>query len=153
MGEIAQFMGQIQEQSELSNSTVVNSTGHFEIAEPITFESSMEVEDEPETCNSSQNMDEQLLLTEEEDDKATAREEPPLLQPTFAPSPLPQPILAPPPSNSSKVVPNSITSNSIPPNVPFPHRFMHSKEEVSEKVILEAFPKVQIDILILGATK
>ena len=88
-------------------------------------------------------MDEQLLFEEEEDDKATAREEPPLPQP-------PKPSKPP---TTSKDVPNSFHSNVIPPNVPFPSRFLIPKKEESEKDIVEAFPKVQNDIPILGATK
>ncbi|XP_070679273.1 uncharacterized protein [Malus domestica] len=84
MGEIAEFMGQMQEQSEVTDSTV-------EIIEAINLESGIEVGDEPKMSKPSQNMDEQLLLEEEEDNKATAKEEPPLLQPTLAPTPLPQP--------------------------------------------------------------
>ncbi|KAM1274945.1 hypothetical protein ACFX2H_024642 [Malus domestica] len=89
-------MGQMQEQSELSYSTI-------EIAEAITLDSGMEVGDEPKTSKPSQNMDEQLLLEEEKDHNATARDE----------QPLPQPPKAPPPSNSGEVVPNSILSNPI----------------------------------------
>ena len=79
----------------------------------------MEVGDEPKTFESSQNVDEQLLLEEKEDNKATTREE----------HSLPQPPKSPMPSNSIKVVPNSILPNPIPPNVPIHCRFLHSKEE------------------------
>ena len=47
LGQIAEFMGQIREQSELSNSIIVNSTRDFEIAEAITLGSGMEVGVEP----------------------------------------------------------------------------------------------------------
>ena len=67
LGEMVEFMGQLQEQSELSNS---NSTRYFEINEPITLESGVEVGHEPKTSQTSLNMDEQLLLEEEENDKA-----------------------------------------------------------------------------------
>ncbi|KAM2860116.1 hypothetical protein COP2_025451 [Malus domestica] len=83
LGEIVEFMGQMQEQSELSYSTI-------EIAEAITLDSGMEVGDEPKTSKPSQNMDEHLLLEEEKDHNATVRDE----------QPLPQPPKAPPPSNS-----------------------------------------------------
>ena len=142
MGEIMEFMAQIQEQSERSNSTIENSKEDFEIHEAITLGSAMEVGADLKTSKPCQNMDEQLLLEEEEDAKATAREE----------HPLPQPPKDPTPSNSSKVVPNSIHSNIIPPNVPFPGRFLIPKEEESEKDSVEAFPKVQSTIPILGAT-
>ena len=153
LGEIVEFIGQIQEQSELSNSTIVNSTGDFEIAEAIILESGMEVGDEPKMSKPSQNMDEQLLFEENEDDKATAKEEPPLPQPTNAQPPLVQPILDPPPlpqlskaptpSNSGKVVPYSILSDPVPPNGPIPCRFMQSKEEEGHEGIFETFPKIQ----------
>ncbi|MBT0984576.1 hypothetical protein KJ032_26440, partial [Salmonella enterica subsp. enterica serovar Typhimurium] len=64
IGQIMEFMAQIQEQSELSNSTIVNPRGDFEIAEAITLGSGMEVGGEPKTSKPSQNMDEQLLLDE-----------------------------------------------------------------------------------------
>ncbi|KAM2515560.1 hypothetical protein ACFX1W_027792 [Malus domestica] len=88
IGQIMEFMAQIQEQSELSNSTIENLKEDFEIHDAITLGSSMEVGGEPKTSNPSQNMDEQLLLEEEENNKATAREEPPLPQPhmPFMPS-------------------------------------------------------------------
>ncbi|KAM2213117.1 hypothetical protein ACFX1S_023336 [Malus domestica] len=138
LGEIAKFMGQIQEQSELSNSTIVNPTGDFEIAEAITLGSSIEVGADPTMSKHNHNVDEQLLQEEEEVDKATAREE----------HPLPQPSKAPTPSNLGEVVPNSILSNPIPPNVhiPIPCRFIISKEEESEKDILEALPKQKKEV-------
>ncbi|KAM2724771.1 hypothetical protein EV1_027556 [Malus domestica] len=74
-------MAQIQEQSELSNSTIENLKEDFEIHDAITLRSAMKVGGEPKTSKPSQNMDEQLLLKEEENNKATAREEPPLPQP------------------------------------------------------------------------
>ncbi|KAM1262750.1 hypothetical protein ACFX2G_028452 [Malus domestica] len=82
-----------------------------------------------------------------------AREEPPLPQPTLAPLPLPQPPNALPLSNTGKLGPIFVNSNPIPPNVPFPRRFFIPKQEESEKDIVEALPKVQNDIPILGATK
>ncbi|KAM1091936.1 hypothetical protein ACFX19_019587 [Malus domestica] len=67
--------------------------------------------------------------------------------------PLPQPPNAPPLSNTGKLGPIFVNSNPIPPNVPFPRRFFIPKQEESEKDIVEALPKVQNDIPILGATK
>ncbi|KAM2354661.1 hypothetical protein ACFX1X_009368 [Malus domestica] len=81
IGQIMEFMAQIQEQSELSNSTIENLKEDFEIHDAIILGSAMEVGGEPKTSKPSQNMDEQLLLEEEENNKATAREEPPLPQP------------------------------------------------------------------------
>ncbi|KAM1031031.1 hypothetical protein ACFX2C_034874 [Malus domestica] len=81
LGEIMEFTTQIQEQSELSNSTIENLKEDFEIHDAISLGSAMEVGGEPKTSKPSQNMDEQLLLEEEENNKATAKEEPPLPQP------------------------------------------------------------------------
>ncbi|KAM1856762.1 hypothetical protein ACFX14_006960 [Malus domestica] len=143
MGEIMEFVAQIQGQSELSNSTIENFKEDFEIHDAIILESGMEVGTSPKTSKSSQEEDEQLLIEDEEEDTPTARVE----------QPLPQPPRVPMSSNSGKVVPNSINSNPIPPNVPFPRRFLIPKQEESEKDIVEALPKVQNDIPILGATK
>ncbi|CAN6725360.1 unnamed protein product [Malus baccata var. baccata] len=136
-------MAQIQEQSEFSNANIVNSMEDFELTEAITLGSAMEVGTEPRASNQSQEEDEHLLIEEEEEDTPTARVE----------QPLPQPPRIPMPSNSGKVVPNSILSYPIPPNVPFPCRFFSPKEEESEKDIVEALPKVQSDIPILGTPK
>ncbi|KAM1172411.1 hypothetical protein ACFX2G_022998 [Malus domestica] len=132
MREIVEFKGQIQEQSELPNSTIVNSMGDFEITEAITLGSAMEIGDGLKMSKHSLE-EEKKLLIEEEEDTPTAREE----------QPLPQALKASMPCNSGNVVPNSILSNPIPPNVPFPRRFMISKEEENEKDILEALPNVQ----------
>ncbi|KAM2035059.1 hypothetical protein ACFX16_038203 [Malus domestica] len=64
LGEIMEFTAQIQEQSELSNSTIENLKEDFEIHDAITLGSAMEVGGEPKTSKPSQNMDEQLLLEE-----------------------------------------------------------------------------------------
>ncbi|KAM0981428.1 hypothetical protein ACFX2A_014762 [Malus domestica] len=84
-------------------------------------------------------VDELLRQEEEEDDDMGSLEK---LLPQA-----PQVLMS---SNLGKVVPNSIHSNIIPSNVPFPHRFFIPKKEVSEKDIVEALPKVQSDIQILG---
>ncbi|KAM2165708.1 hypothetical protein ACFX1R_039825 [Malus domestica] len=143
VGQIVEFMAQIRDQSELSNSNIANSKEDFEIHDAITLGSAMEVGGEPKTFKPSQNMDEQLLLEEEESNKTTAMEEPPLLQ-------APQ---IPMSSNSGEEVLNSLHSNIIPPNVLCPCRFFIPNFKESEKDIVEALPKVQSDILILGAPK
>ncbi|KAM1709603.1 hypothetical protein ACFX1T_000084 [Malus domestica] len=140
VGQIVEFMAQIQEQSEFSNANIVNSMEDFEITEAITLGSTMEVGTEPRVSKQSQKEDEHLLIEEEEEDTPTARVE----------QPLPQPPRVHMSSNSGKVVPNSIASYPIPPNVPFPRRFLIPKEEESEKDIVEALPKVQSDIPLLG---
>ncbi|KAM2391554.1 hypothetical protein ACFX1X_035156 [Malus domestica] len=143
VGQIVEFMAQIQEQSEFSNANIVNSMEDFEITEAITLGSAMEVGAEPRASKQSQEEDKHLLIEEEKEDTPTARVEQPLLQPPRVPMP----------SNSGKVVPNSIASYPIPPDVPFPRRFLIPKEEESEKDIVEALPKVQSDIALLGTPK
>ncbi|KAM2935507.1 hypothetical protein COP2_033216 [Malus domestica] len=49
IGQIMEFMAQIQEQSELSNSTIENLKENFEIHDAITLGSAMEVGGEPKT--------------------------------------------------------------------------------------------------------
>ncbi|KAM1560922.1 hypothetical protein ACFX1Z_004117 [Malus domestica] len=133
IGQIMEFMAQIQEQSKLSNSTIENLKEDFEIHDAITLGSAMEVGGEPKTSKPSQNMDEQLLLEEEENNKATAREEPPL----------PQPHMPSMPSTTTKVSLNSICPDPVSPNVLIPCRIMQSNEEEGEKDIFETFPKNQ----------
>ncbi|CAN6560280.1 unnamed protein product [Malus baccata var. baccata] len=140
MEEIMEFMVQIQEQSELSNSTVENSKEDFQIHDAITLGSAMEVGAGLKTSKHSLEVDEELLIKEEEADIHTARVE----------QPLPQPLKPSNPPTTSKDVLISFHSNVIPPNVPFPSRFLIPKKEENEKHIVEAFPKVQNDIPILG---
>ncbi|KAM2645565.1 hypothetical protein EV1_019102 [Malus domestica] len=56
-------------------------------------------------------------------------------------------------SNLGEEVLNSLHSNIIPPNVLCPCRFLIPNIKESEKDIVEALPKVQSDIPILGAPK
>ncbi|KAM1583223.1 hypothetical protein ACFX10_030864 [Malus domestica] len=133
IGQIMKFMAQIQEQSELSNSTIENLKEDFEIHDALTLGSAMKVGGEPKISKPSQNMDEQLLLEEEENNKATIREEPPL----------PQPHMPSMPSTTTKVSLNSICPDPVSPNVLIPCRIMQSKEEKGEKGIFETFPKNQ----------
>ncbi|XP_050105926.1 uncharacterized protein LOC126585518 [Malus sylvestris] len=142
MGEIMEFMVQIQEQSELSSSIVENSKEDFEIHDAITLEGDMKDEAVPELSKHSPNMDALLLQAEEEEDDLGNLEEFLLQAPQIPMS-----------SNSGEGVLNSLHSNDIPPNVLFPSRFLIPKQEESEKDIVEALPKVQKDIPILGATK
>ncbi|KAM1530193.1 hypothetical protein TB2_018986 [Malus domestica] len=132
IGQIMEFMVQIQEQSELSNSTIENSKQDFEIHDAITLASAMEVGADLKTSKQSQEEDEQLLIEEEEEDTPTARVEQPLPQP---------PKLSKPPT-TSKNVPISFHSNIIPSNASFPRRFLIPKKDESEQDILEAILKV-----------
>ncbi|KAM1169969.1 hypothetical protein ACFX2I_020413 [Malus domestica] len=108
----------------------------------IRDQSDMKDEAVPEPSKHSPNMDELLLQAEEEEDDLGSLEEFLLQAPQIPMS-----------SNSGEGVLNSLHSNDIPPNVFFPSRFFIPKQEESEKDIVEALPKVQKDIPILGATK
>ncbi|KAM2746625.1 hypothetical protein PS2_022191 [Malus domestica] len=143
IGQMAEFMGQFREEGKLPSSTIVNPKEGFETAKAITLRSGKEIGPQPNMSTSSQKGDEKLLLEDDEVDKATAKVE----------QTMPQPFKASKPSLSGKVVPNSTHSNLIPPNVPFPRRFMQSKNEENEKDILETFRKVQVNIPLLDAIK
>ncbi|KAM1310346.1 hypothetical protein ACFX2H_006918 [Malus domestica] len=142
MGEIMEFMVQIQEQSELSSSTVENSKEDFEIHDAITLEGDMKDEAVREPSKHIPNMDELLLQAEEEEDDLGSLEEFLLQAPQIPMS-----------SNSGEEVLNSLHSNIIPPNVLCPCRCLIPNIKESEKDIVEALPKVQSDIPILGAPK
>ncbi|KAB2615225.1 S ribonuclease [Pyrus ussuriensis x Pyrus communis] len=130
---IAEFVGQFRDQGKLPSSTIVNPKGGFETTNAITLRSSKEVGTDPQPSKSNHKEDERLQFEEEKLDEATTRVE----------TPLPQPPQDPNSSTTGKVIPNLILSNPIPPNVLISCRFMISKEEESEKDILETLPKVQ----------
>ncbi|KAM2889964.1 hypothetical protein FF1_013528 [Malus domestica] len=65
-GQIMEFMAQIQEQSELPNSTIENSKEDFEIHDAIILGSAMEVGANLKTSKHSLEVDEELLIEEEE---------------------------------------------------------------------------------------
>ncbi|KAM1242860.1 hypothetical protein ACFX2G_035168 [Malus domestica] len=70
--------------------------------------------------------------------------------------PLPCTPTIPTPSNlstTSKNGSNSVNSNVIPLNVPFPSRFMQTKNDEDAKDILETFRKVHVNIPLLDAIK
>ncbi|KAM2468096.1 hypothetical protein FF1_009810 [Malus domestica] len=108
----------------------------------IRDQSDMKDEAVPEPSKHSSNMDELLLQAEEEEDDLGSLEEFLLQAPQIPMS-----------SNSGEEVLNSLHSNISPPNVLFPCRFLIPNIKESEKDIVEALPKVQSDILILGAPK
>ncbi|CAN6725282.1 unnamed protein product [Malus baccata var. baccata] len=90
--------------------------------------------------------EQELIIEEEGQSTPTARVE----------TSLPQAPKASKPSNSAnkgKEVPILINSNVVPPNVPFPRRFMQSKNEEAKKDILETFRKVQVNIPLLDTIK
>ena len=143
MGQVAEFMGHFREQGKLPSSTIVNPRGKFETANAITLRSGKEVGTNPKMSKSSQVEDEKLQQEDEILDKAMTRVEQPLSQP-------PKPSM---PSKTTKVSPNLVTSNVIPPNVPFPRRFMQTRNEEEEKDIMEKFRKVHVNIPLLDAVK
>ncbi|CAN6707340.1 unnamed protein product [Malus baccata var. baccata] len=143
IGQIAEFVGQFQDQGRLPSSTVANPKGGFETAKAITLRSGKQVGTEPQASNSSQKEDERLLFEEEPQTSTTARME----------HPLPQSSCISNPHNSAKVSSKPNLSSSIPLNVPFPSRLKQSKKEENEKDILETFRKVQVNIPLLDAIK
>ncbi|KAM2039891.1 hypothetical protein ACFX1T_013291 [Malus domestica] len=146
VGQIAEFVGQFQEQGKLPSSTVANPRGGFETAKAIMLRSGKEVGTDPQPSKYVPKEDKKLQIEEEDHAKATARIEQSLPQP---PTPSPHPN----PSKSGKKGPIPISSNVIPPNVPFPSRFLQAKNEEEEKDILETFRKVHVNIPLLDAIK
>ncbi|KAM1861411.1 hypothetical protein ACFX13_013480 [Malus domestica] len=134
MGQMAEFLGQFRENGKLPSTTVVNPKGGFESAKAITLRSGKEVRNKE---------DEKIQLEEDENTYPTAR----------VPSPMPQLSKTSHPSTSGKNVPNVVISNTNLPNVPFPSRFLQSKNEEEEKDVLETFRKVHVNIPLLDAIK
>ncbi|CAN6687762.1 unnamed protein product [Malus baccata var. baccata] len=143
VGQIAEFMGQFREQGRLPSSTVVNPRGGVETAKAITLRSGKEVGTEPQPFKSALKEDEKLQIEEEEQAKATARIE----------QSLPHPPNVSNPSTIGKKGSIPINSNVIPPDVPFPSRFLQTKNEEEEKDVLETFRKVHVNIPLLDAIK
>ncbi|CAN6586192.1 unnamed protein product [Malus baccata var. baccata] len=136
---MAEFMGQFsREPGKLPSSTDVNPKGGFEFAKAITLRSGKETGSE-----SNQNEDKKMQSEEKEQGLPSARIEQSLLQPPTHPNS----------TTKGKLGSNSMTSNSIPPNAPFPRRFMQSKNDESDKDILDTFRKVQVNIPLLDAIK
>ncbi|CAN6583800.1 unnamed protein product [Malus baccata var. baccata] len=143
VGQIAEFMGQFREQGKLPSSTVVNPKGGFETAKAITLRNGKEVGTEPTPSKSAPEEDEKFQIEEEEQAKATARIE----------QSLPHPSKSSNPSTIGKKGSSPINSNVIPPDVPFPSRFLQTKNEEEEKDVLETFRKVHVNIPLLDAIK
>ncbi|CAN6580934.1 unnamed protein product [Malus baccata var. baccata] len=146
IGQIAEFVGQFREQGKLPSSTIANPKGGFETANAIMLRSGKEVGAGSTPPKSGPKEDEMLKSEEETPSPLTAKVAPPL----------PQVPMAPKPSNPStlgKMSPSLVNANIIPPNVPFPSRFLQSKNEEEEKDVLETFRKVQVNIPLLDAIK
>ncbi|KAM1087986.1 hypothetical protein ACFX2B_013322 [Malus domestica] len=146
MGQMAEFLGQFRENGKLPSTTVVNPKGGFETANAIMLRSGKEVGAGPTPPKSGPKEDETLESEEENPKQPTAKVEQPLPQATIDPK-------SSNPSTLGKKGPSSVTSNIIPPNVPFPSRFLQSKNEEEEKDVLETFRKVQVNIPLLDAIK
>ncbi|KAM1063667.1 hypothetical protein ACFX2A_028407 [Malus domestica] len=145
MGQIADVVGQIRDQGRLPSSTIPNPKGGFESAKAILLRSGKEI-GAGSSSKTGHKEDEKLQFEEEEACPPTAKVD----------TPMPQAPMAPNLSNSSnkgKNVLNSIPTNVFPLNVPFPSRFLQSKNEEEEKDVLETFRKVHVNIPLLDAIK
>ncbi|KAM2747368.1 hypothetical protein PS2_022846 [Malus domestica] len=145
MGQIADVDGQIRDQGRLPSSTIPNPKGGCESAKAILLRSGKEI-GAGSSSKTGHKEDEKLEFEEEEACPPTAKVD----------TPMPQVSMAPKPSNLSnkgKNVLNSIPTNVFPLNVPFPSRFLQSKNEEEEKDVLETFRKVQVNIPLLDAIK
>ncbi|KAM1104824.1 hypothetical protein ACFX19_013356 [Malus domestica] len=145
IGQIAEFVGQFREQRKLPSSTIANPKGGFETGNAIMLRSGKEV-GAGSSSKTGHNEDEILQMEEEESKQPTARVVPPLPQASNAPKPANL-------SNKGKNVLNSSPTNVFPLNVPFPSRFLQSKNEEEEKDVLETFRKVHVNIPLLDAIK
>ncbi|KAM2671208.1 hypothetical protein EV1_007044 [Malus domestica] len=145
IGQIAEFVGQFPDQGRLPSSTIANPNGGIESAKAITLRSGKEVE-AGSSSKTGHKEDEMLQMEEKEASPPMARIETSLPQVPIAPTP---PNL----SNKGKNVSNSGSTNVIPSNIPFPRRFMQTKNEEAEKDILDTFRKVQVNIPLLDAIK
>ncbi|CAN6562549.1 unnamed protein product [Malus baccata var. baccata] len=146
IGQIAEFVGQFREQGKLPSSTIANPKGGFETANAIMLRSGKEVGAGSTPPKSGPKEDEMLKSEEETPSPLTAKVAPPLPQAPMAPKPSK-------PSTLGKMSPSLVNANIISPNVPFPSRFLQSKNEEEEKDVLETFRKVQVNIPLLDAIK
>ncbi|KAM1013819.1 hypothetical protein ACFX2C_043891 [Malus domestica] len=146
IGQIAEFVGKFRDPGQLPSSTNPNPKGGFETANAIMLRSGKEVGAGPTPPKSGPKEDETLKSGEENPKQPTAKVEQPLPQATIDPK-------SSNPSTLGKKGPSSVNSNIIPPNVPFPSRFLQSKNEEEEKDVLETFRKVQVNIPLLDAIK
>ncbi|CAN6725378.1 unnamed protein product [Malus baccata var. baccata] len=145
IGQIAKFVGKFRDPGQLPSSTIPNPKGGFESAKAITLRSGKEV-GAGSSSKTGHNEDEILQMEEKESKQPTARVVPPLPQVSNAPKPSNL-------SNKGKNVLNSSPTNVFPLNVPFPSRFLQSKNEEEEKDVLETFRKVHVNIPLLDAIK
>ncbi|KAM2432115.1 hypothetical protein ACFX1W_019363 [Malus domestica] len=109
----------------------------------LSLRGGKEVGIEPKPSKSGPKEDENLKIEEVDQAKATARIE----------QSLPQPPKHSNSANTGKKGPIPFNSNVIPPDVPFPSRFLQSKNEEEAKDVLDTFRKVQVNIPLLDAIK
>ncbi|KAM1217183.1 hypothetical protein ACFX2J_013388 [Malus domestica] len=145
MGQIADVVGQIRDQGRLPSSTIPNPKGGFESAKAILLRSGKEI-GAGSSSKTGHKEDEKLQFEEEEACPPTAKVDTPMSQAPMAPNLSNS-------SNKGKNVLNSIPTNVFPLNVPFPSRFLQSKNEEEEKDVLETFRKVHVNIPLLDAIK
>ncbi|KAM1127841.1 hypothetical protein ACFX2B_037346 [Malus domestica] len=145
MGQIADVVGQIRDQGRLPSSTIPNPKGGFESAKAILLRSGKEI-GAGSSSKTGHKEDEKLQFEEEEACPPTAKVDTPMRQAPMAPNLSNS-------SNKGKNVLNSIPTNVFPLNVPFPSRFLQSKNEEEEKDVLETFRKVHVNIPLLDAIK
>ncbi|CAN6554920.1 unnamed protein product [Malus baccata var. baccata] len=145
IGQIAEFVGKFRDPGQLPSSTIPNPKGGFESAKAITLRSGKEV-GAGSSSKTGHNEDELMQMEEEESKQPTAKVVPPLLQVPNVPN-------LPNSANKGKNVLNSSPTNVFPLNVPFPSRFLQSKNEEEEKDVLETFRKVHVNIPLLDAIK
>ncbi|CAN6547388.1 unnamed protein product [Malus baccata var. baccata] len=146
IGQIAEFVGKFRDPGQLPSSTIPNTKGGFESAKAILLRSGKEIGAGSTPSETGPKSDVNVQIEEEESSSPTAKVDTPLPQVSNAPKPSNL-------SNKGKNVLNSSPTNVFPLNVPFPSRFLQSKNEKEEKDVLETFRKVHVNIPLLDAIK
>ncbi|CAN6554908.1 unnamed protein product [Malus baccata var. baccata] len=146
IGQIAEFVSKFRDPGQLPSSTIPNPKGGYESAKAILLRSGKEVGAGPKPSTSGLKEDKKLQFEEEDTSPPTTKVD----------TSLPQASIGPNLSNSAnqgKNMLNSIPTNVFPSNVPFPSRFLQSKNEEEEKDVLKTFRKVHVNIPLLDAIK
>ncbi|XP_024200678.1 uncharacterized protein LOC112204025 [Rosa chinensis] len=138
MSQMIGTMNKFHEQGKLPSQTIPNPKGGFKTAQAITTRSGKTLGDAPK-AQKNVHMD----VEEEEKDPAKSKKE-------LKASPNSEQQLKPKGNDSN--LSNLVIANYSTP-MPFPNRFAQSKKDESEKVILETFKKVQVNIPLLKAIK
>ncbi|KAM1119603.1 hypothetical protein ACFX2J_043590 [Malus domestica] len=144
IGQIAEFVGKFRDPGQLPSSTIPNPKGGFESANAIMLRSGKEIG--AGSTQTGPQSDVNVQIEEEESSMPTAKEVPSLPQASNVPNLSKS-------ANKGKNVSNSVPTNVFPLNVPFPSRFLQSKNEEEEKDVLETFRKVHVNIPLLDAIK